>query len=155
MHKHLNMKIIKILFLFLIFSLGVQKTFSQTYKFEATGFSVMEKDTKGAWGNWSELQPVNIVITLDTNKNRIVVYSKEIQLYEIQNYEEKQDSETDEIYPFACKDIDGEPFTISIIIRKNQGNRKQLYINQRNVIIVYNIVNFPDKGINAESAVKK
>ena len=141
------MKIIKILFLFLIFSLGIQKTFSQTYKFEATGFSVLEKDTKGSWGSWSELKPVNIVITLDTNKNRIVVYSKEIQLYEIQNYEEKQDSETDEIYPFECKDIDGEPFTISIIIRKNQGNRKQLYINQRNVIIVYNIVNFPDKGI--------
>jgi hypothetical protein len=141
------MKIIKTLFLFLIFSLGIQKTFSQTYKFEATGFSVMEKNTKGAWGNWSELLPVNIVITLDTNKNRIVVYSKEIQLYEIQNYEEKQDSETDEIYPFVCKDIDGEPFTISIIIRKNQGNRKQLYINQKNVIIVYNIENFPDKGI--------
>ena len=146
--KDLNMKIIKILFLFLIFSLGIQKTLSQTYKFEATGFSVLEKDTKGSWGSWSELKPVNIVITLDTNKNRIVVYSKEIQLYEIQNYEEKQDSETDEIYPFACKDIDGEPFTISIIIRKNQGNRKQLYINQKNVIIVYNIVNFPDKGIS-------
>jgi hypothetical protein len=141
------MKIIKILFLFLIFSVGIQNAFSQTYKFEATGFSVMEKDTKGAWGSWSELQPVNIVISLDTNKNRIVVYSKEIQLYEIQNYEEKQDSETDEIHPFVCKDIDGEPFTISIIIRKNQGNRKQLYINQKNVIVVYNIVNFPDKGI--------
>jgi hypothetical protein len=135
--------------------MGIQKAICQTYKFEATGFSVMEKDMKGAWGKWSDLQPVNIVITLDTNKNRIVVYSKEIQLYEIQNYEEKQDSETDEIYPFACKDIDGEPFTISIIIRKNQGNRKQLYINQKNVIVVYNIVNFPDKGINAESAVKK
>lgn len=142
------MKIIKTLFLFLIFSVGIQKTFCQTYKFEATGFSVLEKDMKGAWGSWSELKPVNIVITLDTNKNRIVVYSKEIQLYEIQNYEEKQDSETDEIYPFVCKDIDGEPFTISIIIRKNQGNRKQLYINQKNVIIVYNIVNFPDKGIS-------
>ena len=142
------MRIIKTLFLFLIFSMGIQKAICQTYKFEATGFSVMEKDTKGAWGKWSDLQPVNIVITLDTNKNRIVVYSKEIQLYEIQNYEEKQDSETDEIYPFVCKDIDGEPFTISIIIRKNQGNRKQLYINQKNVIIVYNIVNFPDKGIN-------
>lgn len=141
------MRIIKTLFLFLIFSMGIQKAICQTYKFEATGFSVMEKDTKGAWGKWSELQPVNIVITLDTNKNRIVVYSKEIQLYEIQNYEEKQDSETDEIYPFVCKDIDGEPFTISIIIRKNQGNRKQLYINQKNVIIVYNIVNFPDKEI--------
>jgi hypothetical protein len=141
------MKYIKILFLFLLLNLGIQNTFAQVYKFEATGFSVLEKDTKGAWGKWSDLQPVNIVITLDTDKNRIIVYSKEIQLYEIQNYEEKQESESDEIYPFVCKDVDGEEFTISIITRKSQDNRKQLYINQKNVIIVYNIVNFPDKGI--------
>lgn len=141
------MKYIKILFLFLLLSLGIQNTFAQVYKFEATGFSVLEKDNKGAWGKWSDLQAVNIVITLDTDKNRIIVYSKEIQLYEIQNYEEKQESESDEIYPFVCKDIDGEEFTISIITRKNQNSRKQLYINQKNVIIVYNIVNFPDKGI--------
>jgi hypothetical protein len=141
------MKLIKKIVLFLFLSIGIQQTFSQTYKFEATGFSVMEKNAQGAWGSWSELQLVNIIITLDTDKNRIIVYSKEIQLYEIQNYEQKQDSETDEIYPFVCKDIDGEPFTISIIIRKNQDNRKQLYINQKSVIIVYNIVNFPDKEI--------
>jgi len=144
------MKTIKTLLLFLVLSVGIQKTFGQTYKFEAIGFSVLEKDNKGAWGKWSDLQAVNIVITLDTDKNRIIVYSKEIQLYEIQNYEQKQDNETDEIYPFVCKDIDGEPFTISIITRKNQDNRKQLYINQKNVIIVYNIVNFPDKEIKAK-----
>jgi hypothetical protein len=142
------MKYIKILFLFVLLSLGIQNSFGQVYKFEATGFSVLEKNTKGAWGKWSDLQAVNIVVTLDTNKNRIIVYSKEIQLYEIQNYEQKQESESDEIYPFFCRDIDGEEFTISIIVRKNQNNRKQLYINQKNVIIVYNIVNFPDKGIN-------
>ena len=150
----LNMRYIKILFLFFLLSIGIENTYGQMYKFEATGFSVLEKNTKGAWGKWSDLQAVNIVITLDTDKNRIIVYSKEIQLYEIQNYEEKQEGESDEIYPFVCKDIDGEPFTISIIIRKNQGNRKQLYINQKNVIVVYNIVNFPDKGINAP-ALKK
>ena len=76
MIKVINMKTIKTLLLFLFLSIGIQKSFSQTYKFEATGFSVMEKDTKGAWGSWSELQPVNIVITLDTDKNRIIVYSK-------------------------------------------------------------------------------
>jgi len=144
------MKTIKTLLLLVVLSIGIQKTFGQTYKFEAIGFSVLEKDNKGAWGKWSDLQAVNIVITLDTDKNRIIVYSKEIQLYEIQNYEQKQDNETDEIYPFVCKDIDGEPFTISIITRKNQDNRKQLYINQKNVIIVYNIVNFPDKEIKAK-----
>ena len=148
------MKYLKMLFLFFLLSIGIENTYGQVYKFEATGFSVLEKDTKGAWGKWSDLQPVNIVIILDTDKNRIVVYSKEIQLYEIQNYEEKQESESDEIYPFVCKDIDGEEFTISIITRKNQSNRKQLYINQKNVIIVYNIVNFPDKGIK-ETALKK
>ena len=148
------MKLVKILSLFLLMNVGILKVFSQTYKFEATGFSVMEKDLKGIWGSWSELQPVNIVITLDTNKNRIVVYSKEIQFYEIQNYEQKQESENDEIYPFECKDIDGLPFTISIITRKNQDNRKQLYINQKNVIVVYNIVNFPEKSIENETTKK-
>jgi hypothetical protein len=117
---------------------------AQVYKFEATGFSVLEKTSKGTWGQWSELQPLNIVITLDTEKNRIVVYSKEVQLYEIQNYEKKQENEEDLIYPFSCSDIDGQPFKISIITRKKQDNRKQLYINQKNVIVVYNIINFPD-----------
>ena len=121
------------------------QTQSQTYKFLTTGFSVMEKNEKGVWGKWSDLKDTSVIITLDTNKNRIVVYSQEIQLYTIVNYEDEQENDTDIINPFTCTDDDGEPFTISIITRKNQGNRKQLYINQKNVIIVYNIVNFPEK----------
>ena len=112
------------------------------YKFIATGFSVMEKTPGGSWGQWSELQPLNIIVTLDTDKNRIVVYSKEIQLYEIQNYEQKQENDEDLIYPFSCSDLDGQQFKISFITRKKQDNRKQLYINQKDVILVYNIVNF-------------
>lgn len=138
------MKMIKIVLLLLFTVIGIQKMEAQVYKFEATGFSVLEKTPKGTWGQWSELQPLNIVITLDTEKNRIVVYSKEVQLYEIQNYEKKQENEEDLIYPFSCSDIDGQPFKISIITRKKQDNRKQLYINQKNVIVVYNIINFPD-----------
>ena len=44
-----------------------------------------------------------MVVTLDTNKNRIIIYSQEIQLYEIVNYEEKQDNENDEIFPFPVE----------------------------------------------------
>ena len=80
-------------------------------------------------------------MTLDTNKNRIIIYSQEIQLYEIVNYEEKQDNENDEIFPFSCRNDDGEPFLISIITRKKQGNRKQLYINHKDAIIAYTIIN--------------
>lgn len=144
-YKRIKMIKLKKILILVVLMLGIQQSYSQVYKFQTTGFSVLEKDSKGTWGKWSDLANVNLIITLDTNKNRIVVYSQEIQLYEIVNYEDKQESDTDEIYPFTCTDVDGEKFTISIITRKNQNNRKQMYINQKNTIIVYNIVNFIEK----------
>lgn len=137
---------LKTLLFILFFAIGIQESHSQVYKFKTTGFSVLEKDNKGKWGKWSDLQNAKIIITLDTNKNRIIVYSQEIQFYEIMDYQPKEETEADLIYPFTCKDIDDQEFTISIITRKNQNNRKQLYINQRNVIIVYNIENVIEKN---------
>ena len=125
---------------------GLQQSQSQTYKFLTTGFSVLEKDPKGNWGKWSDLQDASIVITLDTKKDRIVVYSQELQLYKIVEYQPEQDNEEDLTYPFSCASEDGEPVTITIITRKKQNNRKQLYITHRDVILVYNIINFPEKN---------
>ncbi|HEY0091942.1 MAG TPA: hypothetical protein VGB43_05585 [Flavobacterium sp.] len=122
---------------------------AQVYKFQTTGFSVLEKNERGKWGKWSDLQKAEIVITLDTNKNRIIVYSQEIQLYKILSYGEKEENDNDIIYTFQCADNDGLEFTIAIITRKNQGNRKQLYLNQKDVIVVYNIENLPDKEPNS------
>ncbi len=139
------MKLKSIIVLFFIF-LGIQQSYSQKYKFMATGFSVLEKEPSGSWGKWSDLKESNVMIVLDTDKNRIVVYSQEIQLFEIVNYEQKQENDNEEIHPFLCQDNDGEKFSISIIKRKNQGNRKQLYIKHPNVVVVYNIINFPEKS---------
>ena len=140
------MKFRTLLIVFLMI-FGLQQSHSQSYKFLATGFSVMEKDEKGNWGKWSDLQKSSIVINLDTNKNRIVIYSQEVQVYDIVSYEDQTENENDLIYPFTCTDADGMPFTLSIITRKKQDKRKQLYINQKNTIIVYNIVNFVDKNM--------
>jgi len=134
-------------FFFLLMIFGLQQGYSQSYKFLTTGFSVLEKDVKGNWGKWSELQPSSMVISLDTNKNRIVIYSQEVQLYDIVEYQDKTENDDDLIYPFSCKDDNGVPFTISIITRKKQDNRKQLYINQKDVIVVYNIINYVDKNM--------
>ena len=139
------MKKLKILLLMAFLVLGMQQMHTQVYKFKTTGFSVLEKSPKGTWGKWSDLQKAAIVITIDTKKNRIIVYSQEIQLYEIMNYEAKEESDTDEIYPFTCRDIDGMPFTITLIIRKKQDNRKQLYIKQKNFIIAYNIETYNEE----------
>lgn len=130
---------IYIVLLFLV--MGLQHSFGQNYKFKTSGFSVLEKTEKGKWGKWSDLDLVNILVTLDTDKNRIVVYSQIIQLFEIIVYQPVEENDTDIVYSFTCKDNEGVDCTVSIITRKKQGNRKQLYINYEDRIIVYNIFN--------------
>lgn len=132
---------IKLYILLLFLGLGFQKSYSQVYKFKTSGFSVLEKTEKGKWGKWSDLELVNILVSLDTNKSRIVVYSQIIQLFEIIDYQDRTENDSDIVYTFTCKDNDGIDCTLSIITRKKQGNRKQLYINYEDRIIVYNIFN--------------
>lgn len=131
----------KIYLIFFFLVLGLQHSYGQVYKFKTSGFSILEKNEKGKWGKWSDLNLVNIVVSLDTNKNRIVVYSKIIQLFEIIDYQTIEENDTDIVYSFSCKDNEGVNCTLSIITRKKQDNRKQLYINYDNRIIVYNIFN--------------
>ncbi|UPZ13753.1 hypothetical protein [Flavobacterium humidisoli] len=127
-----------ILLLFLI--LGLQQAKSQSYHFKTSGFSVLQKNERGKWGEWSNLDLVNLSVVLDTNKHRIVVYSQEIQLYNILDYIEREENDTDITYSFLCKDNDGKECKLSIITRKKQEYRKQLYINYDDHIIVYNII---------------
>lgn len=121
--------------------LGLQYSYSQNYKFKTSGLSVLEKKENGKWGKWSDLDLVNILVTLDTNKDRIVIYSQVIQLFEIIDYQATEENETDIVYSFTCKDNNGDDCTLSIITRKKQDNRKQLYINYDDRIVVYNIFN--------------
>ena len=128
-----------ILLFFLV--LGIQQSYSQSYRFKTSGFSVLEKNDKGKWGEWSNLDLVNLSVVLDTEKHRIVVYSQEIQLFNIIEYIEREENDTDIVYSFLCKDNNGIDCKISIITRKKQDYRKQLYINYDEHIILYNIFN--------------
>ncbi|OYX83690.1 MAG: hypothetical protein B7Y83_10690 [Flavobacteriales bacterium 32-34-25] len=123
----------------LFLGIGMQQSYSQTYQFRTSGFSVLEKNENGKWGKWSDLQLANLAVSLDTNKNRIVVYSRNIQLYQILVYQPESESDSDLVYSFTCKDNDGLDCTVSIITRKKQENRKQLYITYSDHVIVYNI----------------
>ena len=96
------MKKIKLFALFLFLVIGIQKMNSQVYKYVATGFSVLEKDEKDNWGKWSDYQTTNILISLDLDKRRIVVYSKEIQYYNIDSFEKQIENDDDLIFPLSC-----------------------------------------------------
>lgn len=132
---------IKIYVVLLFLGIGLQKSYSQQYKFRTSGVSVLEKNEKGKWGKWSDLKLANVVVTLDTDKSRMVIYSEIIQLFEIIEYQSTEENDTDIVHSFTCKDNNGDDCTLSIITRKNQNNRKQLYVNYGDRIIVYNIFN--------------
>lgn len=135
------MNILRNYILLLFLGLGMQESYSQSYRFKTSGFSVLEKNDKGKWGEWSNLDLVNLSVILDTEKHRIVVYSQEIQLFTIIEYIEREENDTDIVYSFVCKDNSGIDCKISIITRKKQDYRKQLYINYDEHIILYNIFN--------------
>ncbi|MBP4138485.1 MULTISPECIES: hypothetical protein [Flavobacterium] len=133
------MKSIRTIIILFFLVVGFQKSYSQSYQFRTSGFSVLEKNERGKWGDWSSLDLTNLAVILDTNKHRIVIYSQEIQLYNIVEYVEREENDTDVVYSFLCKDNEGNECKLSIITRKKQDYRKQLYINYDERIIVYNI----------------
>lgn len=135
------MKPIRILFFCLFLSFGVQQTSAQVYRFKTSSLSVMKKDDKGKWGKWSEFGKAELIITLDGTKNRIVVNSIELQLFNIITYGEKVSTDYDDTVTFECVDNDGGSCTIMIVTRKNQNNRMQFYINYNDLRMVYNIYN--------------
>jgi hypothetical protein len=123
----------------LLLLIGTQLTYSQVYKFKTTSVTLSEKTPKDTWSKWTEPAQTNLVITLDTKKSRIVVYSQTIQLFEILEYIDEKETETDKTVAFVCKDNMGEDCNISIITRKYQEYRMQLYITYEDRIINYNI----------------
>ena len=113
--------------LVILFIIGLQ-SFSQVYRFKTSSLSVTSKFKNGNWDKWSDAKDVNLVVSLDTSKNRLIVYSEILQLFEILEYADEVENEKDKTVTFVCKNNDNENCIISIITRKNQGNRLQLYI---------------------------
>ena len=136
----MNLK--KIIFIVLLF-LGLQ-TFSQVYRFKSTTISVAGKLPNGKWDKWSKDKEAKLVISLDSQKNRIIIYSEILQLFDIMEYVDEVIKPTDNTVSFICLSNEGESCAISIITRKNQGNRMQMYLNFDDRILNYNIENLKE-----------
>lgn len=125
--------------LLVVLFLCTQKAFCQVYQFKTTSVTLTEKTPKETWGKWTPPADTNLIIKLDTKKSRIIIYSQIIQLFEILEYVDEKETENDKIISFVCKDNIGEDCNISIITRKKQENRMQLYVTYDERIINYNI----------------
>lgn len=133
------MKVIKVIIPFFLLFFSIQNISAQVYRFKADSFSILEKNNNGKWGKWTDFNNTPVAITLDGKKDRIVVNSQEIQMYRILAYGEKVVEKNQETIPMKCADNNGGLCTILIVTKKNEGNRKQFYINYDDIKIVYNV----------------
>lgn len=136
----------KKLLVILFFGLCGQLGFSQTYQFKTTGYSVSLKNPNNEqWTKWSKTQPTEILINLDRDKHRFVVYSEIIQLFNIYKYEEKVENAEGTSNKYLCIDNEGVETVITIITPKNSGTNKQIYITNEEMIIEYDLVYLGEK----------
>ncbi len=137
------MKSIKYLFLVLFLSLSVAQ--AQQYRFKTTGFMVSEKTKFGEWSVWSKFQKSEMVVVLDADKDRIVVYSEVLQLFNIIKYYDQKETKEGNVVSFLCIDNTGIECDISIFTRKDKNNLKQLYVYYDNRVVAYNMNLLSDK----------
>jgi hypothetical protein len=135
------MKYLRLILLLGVLVVGAQPVSAQKYRFKASSLSIMDRDNKGQWSEWSAFKPADVVITLDGDKDRIVVHSKDLQLYRITAYYDKIANDNEETLGFECLDNNGEMCVILLVTRKDEGGRMQFYINYRDLKMVYNVYN--------------
>jgi len=131
------MKIIKyILILFFLFG---ATTYAQQFRFKTTSVSVLQQGGKGKSAKWSKPTPTEIIISLDYDKDKIVIYSSEIQHYKILEYLPKEVSKVDEINSFICRNHEGIAVKIAIILRLDV-KKAQLYVYHKDFTFAYDIL---------------
>ena len=128
-------------FIFLSLFLVSVVASAQTIKIKTSSVSFTDKNAKGLWNAWSDFKPAEILITIDAQKDRIIVNSPEIQVFSIKEYGDKIENSTEKIVPFTCTDTNGSKCIILVITKKTENNRMQFYINYSEVKFVYNVYN--------------
>lgn len=92
----------KTIILLSLFFFITTKTIAQNVlKFKTTDFAYTSTNSNNEWKEWSERKDAKILITMDFDKERIKIYSKETQIYDVTTDEGKTTNDNgEEIYSF-------------------------------------------------------
>ena len=89
---------------------------------------------------WSEWNETTVLITIDLSKDRITIYSKETQVYDIaKNEDESYDNDGDMTLSLYCVDKAGLTCRIRLVKLISQNDRNQLYVDYDDLKWVYNV----------------
>lgn len=138
------MKPMKTFLSFVILFLCCQSLDAQVYKLKATGFSMKYEIDEYTWSEWADWEESNVLCTIDVQTDRITIYSKETQVYDvIEKEEEVIDDEGDWTLPFICIDQDGGRCRIRLM-KRAEDEQLQLYVDYNDMKWVYDVYSLGD-----------
>ena len=115
-------------------------SYGQVVKMRTTGLAMRYQIDDYRWGEWSDFKPVSVLVVMDSDADRITIYSQETQVYDaIEAEKTRYDSDGDEFYPVICVNEDGVRCRVELATLHSRGGRNQLYIEFDDVIFVYNL----------------
>ena len=116
----------------------VTSSFSQVIKFQATSVAIKEVGYQ-----WSDWQKCNILITFNLRTDKVVIYSRSIQIYKVltqgQSYIDESGGEQ---VKYDVIDQDDDLGDMRLRVERN-GN-SQIYIDFADVSWVYNVIRIND-----------
>ena len=136
------MKNLKKIILLTLFFVGFTSLSSaQVLKVKADAISIRTKNEyTGRWSDWSKWEEVNILITIDPDKDRIKIFSKKVQVYDIiQDLGEDYDKDGDKTWKWLCVNEDGLRCHVRLVKLYSRGGKSQLYVDFNDMMWVYNI----------------
>lgn len=112
---------------------------AQVYKYNATSLSIKTyNETYDYWSDWSDWEPCKVLVVINTEQDKITIYSDVVQEYDVYDWEDLgTDADNGTSSAFSCVDADGLRCTVRI--REQSDGVLQLYVDYADMMWVYNI----------------
>lgn len=114
-------------------------TFAQSgiFWFRTTEFAWKQKEY-GVWSDWTDWEKSNMKVKFDLNRDQIIIFSPDIQIYNVLSIEEPPYDPSGQQVKYRVIDQDDDFGYIRLRIEDN-GN-SQIYVDFANIKWVYNVV---------------
>jgi len=115
-------------------------SYGQVSKLKTTSYSSKYKINDYRWSEWEEWQETSVLIMFDFDKQRVTIFSKVTQIYDIiENEGTEYDSDGDKTLSLYCVDKEGLTCRIRLVKLISQNGRNQLYVDYKDIKWVYNV----------------
>lgn len=113
-------------------------SFAQVINFETTSYTY--KTYNGhSWSKWAPYERSNMLLTMDIDRDLVIIHSPKTQIYKIVNYVGAYtDNDGNAIMEFKFIDQDNDRGTMRLMQRKS--GKSEIYIQFANVIWVYSVI---------------